>query len=135
MSTEEAGVEEVLEDQAPELEPEPEEKNPEPVEEFDTPADEVKVVEPTGKLQATVVIERLVYRARSKNSMSVRVLQALLETQGYPVGDDKRGWLSDGTRDALIAYQADAGLPVTGLADESTVSALFATSTRYERVL
>lgn len=134
MSTEE------IEDQAPELEeknPEPEEL-PEGFEEFDTPADEVEVVEPTGKLQAKIELDRLVYLARSKNSMSVRVLQALLETQGYPVGNDRRGWLGDGTVHALEQFQKAQGWEPTGIWApdlERTVDALFAASTRYERVL
>ena len=76
-------------------------------------------------------VSRLVFRAPMKNSQSVRYLQEMLAAAGHPTGSDPRGWLAEGTRGALTAFQGAAGLPVTGEADEATVGALFAASPEY----
>lgn len=83
------------------------------------------------RMGVRIELSRLVFRAGMKNSQSVRYLQDLLTEAGCPVGSDQRGWLSEGTRGALTAFQGRAGLPVTGEADESTVAALFAGSRQY----
>lgn len=100
-----------------------------------TPADapeEVEVVasEPD-RMGVRLELSRLVFRSAMKNSQSVRYLQDLLTEAGCPVGNDARGWLCEGTRDALTAFQGRASLPVTGQADEATVEALFARSREY----
>lgn len=114
----------------PEPEPEPvlveEEEVVEtsPVESGDEEADD-------NRMPVRIELSRLVFRAPMKNSQSVRYLQDLLSEAGFPVGSDPRGWLAEGTRDALSAFQGKAGLPVTGEADEVTVGALFASSREY----
>lgn len=137
MSTEEH---EPLEGQAPEIEPELEEKNQEPEPELELvppvepelPAPAKKAKRPADKLiSVTLDPSRLKYRAGSKNSMSVRVLQAALEDLGYSVGTDRRGWLVDGTVQALEAFQSDHGLPVSGEATLETLEGIFSASTRY----
>lgn len=87
--------------------------------------------DPEDRMPVRIELSRLVFRAGMKNSQSVRYLQDLLMEAGCPVGSDQRGWLSEGTRGALTAFQGRAGLPVTGEADESTVAALFAGSRQY----
>jgi Putative peptidoglycan binding domain len=105
-----------------------------------TPAAELAEVEVVGSPEADrmpvrIELSRLVFRSAMKNSQSVRYLQDLLVEAGCPVGSDPRGWLCEGTRDALSAFQGRTSLPVTGEADESTVEALFARSREYVREL
>ena len=83
------------------------------------------------RLPVRIELSRLVFRAPMKNSQSVRYLQDLLLEAGYPSTPDQRGWLAEGTRDALAAFQESVGMPVTGEPDASTVVALFDASHEY----
>jgi hypothetical protein len=87
------------------------------------------------RMGVRIELSRLVFRSPMKNSQSVRYLQDLLVEAGCPIGSDQRGWLCEGTRDALKAFQGRAHLPTTGQADEATVDALFARSREYVREL
>lgn len=72
-----------------------------------------------------IAISALTYQANSRNSASVRVLQDRLAELGHgSVRQDRQGWLSDGTVEALREFQAEAGLDVTGEADSETVEAV-----------
>ncbi len=55
----------------------------------------------------------------------VRQLQNTLHQRGYPVGEVD-GIYGSITHDAVMAFQRDAGLPQTGVADEGTMRALAA---------
>lgn len=82
--------------------------------------------EKDGKLPAPVKVEALVFRARMKNSQSVRLVQAELIAQGYAeAGKDVQGWLCEGTQAALARFQTEHGLSGGGVAGEATVAALF----------
>jgi hypothetical protein len=85
------------------------------------------------KFPAPVRVEALVFKARMKNSQSVRFVQAALIEQGYDeAGRDVQGWLCEGTQAALARFQAERGLVGDGTADEATIEALFAgSSTHY----
>lgn len=78
------------------------------------------------KFPAPVKIEALVFRARMKNSQSVRLVQQALVEQGYTeAGSDIQGWLCEGTQAALARFQTEHGLVGGGTADEATIAALF----------
>lgn len=75
-----------------------------------------------------VSMSRLVFENMfTKNSMSVIAVQARLVELGYGVaGNDRQGWLSDNTVEALKAYQKDNKLTGENPVSEETVVALFA---------
>jgi hypothetical protein len=78
------------------------------------------------KFPAPVKVEALVFKARMKNSQSVRLVQQALIEQGYTeAGSDIQGWLCEGTQAALARFQTEHGLVGGGTADEATVAALF----------
>jgi peptidoglycan hydrolase-like protein with peptidoglycan-binding domain len=78
------------------------------------------------RFPAPVKVEALVFRARMKNSQSVRMVQAALVEQGYAeASDDVQGWLCEGTRAALARFQVEHGLAGDGTADKPTIAALF----------
>jgi hypothetical protein len=85
----------------------------------------VPVVE-SEKFPAPVKIEALVFRARMKNSQSVRLVQSALMEQGYDEAtSDVPGWLCEGTRAALARFQTEHGLVGDGTPGEATIAALF----------
>lgn len=75
-----------------------------------------------------VSLARLVFENLfTKNSMSVIAVQARLVELGYgQAGNDRQGWLSDNTVEALKAYQADKKLISENPVSEETIVALFA---------
>jgi peptidoglycan hydrolase-like protein with peptidoglycan-binding domain len=84
------------------------------------------------KFPAPVKVESLVFRARMKNSQSVRLVQAELVAQGYTeAAADVQGWLCEGTRAALARFQTEHGLVGGGDPDEATIAALFENSTTH----
>lgn len=114
-----------------ELAAQPERKTKKAVTPAEAPEEVEVVASEPDRMGVRLELSRLVFRSAMKNSQSVRYLQDLLTEAGCPVGNDARGWLCEGTRDALAAFQGRASLPVTGQADEATVEALFARSREY----
>lgn len=85
------------------------------------PAVEVDVVpvveEPVVERASGVAVKMsaLVYSAKRKNSESVAVLQKRLSDVGYAAARaDMRGWFHDNTRAALVKWQTEHDLEVTG---------------------
>jgi hypothetical protein len=75
--------------------------------------------------EVEVVVEALKFQARSRKSLSVAALQDRLAELGHgSARRDLYGWLSDGTVEALIEFQTEAGLEATGEADRETVEAI-----------
>jgi murein L,D-transpeptidase YcbB/YkuD len=75
--------------------------------------------------EVEVVVEALKFQARSRKSLSVAALQDRLAELGHGSSRrDLRGWLSDGTVEALTEFQTEAGLEATGVADRETVEAI-----------
>jgi hypothetical protein len=74
-----------------------------------------------------VLLSKVVFESRfAKNSGSVRSVQTRLIELGYPsAGDDRQGWISDGTASALAAFVADSGLGADNLYAEDVINALF----------
>jgi hypothetical protein len=84
-------------------------------------------VETTSRLTGTVVLSALTFRAYSRNSASVKLLQERLVELGHTsCHADTYGWLADGTMAALREFQSQQGLFMTGEADRATVEALMA---------
>ena len=74
----------------------------------------VEEVEPFPSANA-IQMRALVYSPRRKNSESVAMLQKRLSDVGYAAARaDLRGWFHDNTRAALVKWQTDHGLEVTG---------------------
>lgn len=68
----------------------------------------------------------LVYSATRKNSGSVAVLQGRLSDVGYAAArGDLKGWFHDHTRAALIKWQTENGLEVTGTCEFEDMRFLF----------
>lgn len=63
----------------------------------------------------------------------VTQLQSALKQRGYPVGDVD-GIYGSTTQGAVVAFQRDAKLPVTGIADQTTIDALQAKGPTAEQV-
>lgn len=76
----------------------------------------------------TVSREKLVFESLfERNSRSVGVTQIRLAELGYvTANDDKRGFLSVGTLQAVQEFAEDHGLDANNLKDEALVSAIFA---------
>jgi peptidoglycan hydrolase-like protein with peptidoglycan-binding domain len=74
-----------------------------------------------------VLLSKVVFESKfAKNSDSVRSVQTRLIELGYTsAGDDRQGWISDGTASALAAFVADSGLEAHKLYAEDTINALF----------
>ena len=78
------------------------------------------------KFPAAVRLEALVFRARMKNSQSVRLVQQALIEQGYTeAAGDVQGWLCEGTQAALARFQTEHGLTGGGIPGEATIATLF----------
>lgn len=107
----EAVVEEIAVEEAPVKKPS---RRAAPVvEEVDevAPVEEVEAA-PSGPV---LRLSALVYHPTRKNSESVAVLQKRLSDVGYAAArSDLRGWFHDGTREALVKWQTENGLEVTG---------------------
>lgn len=81
----------------------------------------------TSSLEGTVVLASLVYRAYSRKSASVLLLQDRLAELGHAdARSDLPGWLSDGTVAAIREFQGSRGIAVTGEPDRATVEAIMA---------
>ena len=76
----------------------------------------------------TVSCEKFVFESLfERNSRSVGVAQIRLAELGYATAnDDKRGFLSVGTLQAIQEFAKDHGLGADNLKDEALVSAIFA---------
>jgi hypothetical protein len=76
----------------------------------------------------TVSREKFVFESLfERNSRSVGVAQIRLAELGYlTANDDKRGFLSVGTLQAIQEFAKDHGLKADNLKDEALVSAIFA---------
>jgi hypothetical protein len=76
----------------------------------------------------TVSCEKFVFESLfERNSRSVGVAQIRLAELGYATAnDDKRGFLSVGTLQAIQEFAKDHGLEADNLKDEKLVSAIFA---------
>jgi peptidoglycan hydrolase-like protein with peptidoglycan-binding domain len=76
----------------------------------------------------TVSCEKFVFESLfERNSRSVGVAQIRLAELGYATAnDDKRGFLSVGTLQAIQEFAKDHGLGADNLKDEKLVSAIFA---------
>lgn len=62
----------------------------------------------------------------AKRSVSIHFLQTRLDELGYQSAKkDKDGWFSEGTKTAVMNFQEQRGLPITGLVDEPTLLAIF----------
>jgi hypothetical protein len=81
----------------------------------------------TSNVTGTIVLAALTFRAYSRNSASVKILQDRLVELGHTAcHSDTYGWLTDGTMAALREFQSQHGLSMTGEADRGTVEALMA---------
>lgn len=81
----------------------------------------------TSSVTGTVLLSALTFRAYSRNSASVKILQDRLVELGHTACHaDTYGWLTDGTMAALREFQSQHGLSMTGEADRGTVEALMA---------
>ena len=76
----------------------------------------------------TVSREKFVFESLfERNSRSVGVAQIRLAELGYlTANDDKRGYLSAGTLQAIQEFAKDQGLEADNLKDEKLISAIFA---------
>jgi hypothetical protein len=73
-----------------------------------------------------VHMSKLVYKSReTKKSLSVHHLQRRLADCGYPLVNEKDGWLADLTVEAITAFQTNNGLEPTGKVDVKTATLLF----------
>ncbi len=82
---------------------------------------------PTQLADGTAVyMSKMVFQSEyEQNSNSVRAVQSRLMELGYvTAGDDKQGWISAGTAEALENFKNDNDLEV-GMLDEELVKALF----------
>jgi hypothetical protein len=74
-----------------------------------------------------VLMSKLVFESFEHRSASVSVLQTRLMELGYATaGDDKHGWLSAGTKEALQKFATDNGLEAKSFLDEKVMKAVFA---------
>ena len=77
--------------------------------------------------KAEVRLSALVFQnPLSKRSVSIHFLQSRLDELGFDLAKtDKDGWFSEGTKTAVMGFQEQNGLPITGLVDEHTLLAIF----------
>lgn len=83
---------------------------------------------PTELEEGTVVLlSKLVFESRGEmNSNSVRALQVRLMELGYiTAGDDKPGWISAGTAEALEDYKKDNSIEADSIYGEDLIKTLF----------
>lgn len=121
-------VEQVLEvAPEPEVEPEP---TPEPEPEVAVvpepePTSEAEVVPSTTLAGEPIFLNKLVYKANTKNSASVIAIKQRLVAHGFvEVVEERMGWIGDITVEAVKKFQEQRGLEVNGLFNYETTSAL-----------
>jgi lysozyme family protein/peptidoglycan hydrolase-like protein with peptidoglycan-binding domain len=97
---------------------------------------QIMALDPTASFQVSAVsTSPTAPTALAIGSRGDRVtqLQNALKQRGYPVGDVD-GIYGSMTRDAVVAFQQNAKLPITGVADQTTLNALEAAAPRAEPV-
>jgi lysozyme family protein/peptidoglycan hydrolase-like protein with peptidoglycan-binding domain len=97
---------------------------------------QIMVADPTANFQVSAIPTSLaVPTALAIGSRGDRVtqLQSALKQRGYPVGDVD-GIYGSMTQGAVVAFQRDAKLPMTGIADQTTIDALQARAPTAEQV-
>lgn len=74
-----------------------------------------------------VHLSKVVFESRfSRNSESVKLIQARLIELGYTsAGDDRQGWISDNTANALAEFASESGIEALHPTDEVVITALF----------
>ena len=105
--------------------PEPEvEPTPEP--ESRKKAREVQEEVPSTTLAGEpIFLDKLVYKANTRNSASVIAVKQRLVAHGYiEVMEERMGWIGDITVEAVKKFQEQRGLEVNGLFNHETTSAL-----------
>ena len=113
----------------PEVEPEPE-PTPEPEPEVAVvpepePTPEPEVVPSTTLAGEPIFLDKLVYKANTKNSASVIAVKQRLVAHGFvEVMEERMGWIGDITVEAVKKFQEQRGLEVNGLFNHETTSAL-----------
>ena len=111
----------------PEVEPEP---TPEPEPEVAVvpepePTPEPEVVPSTTLAGEPIFLDKLVYKANTRNSASVIAVKQRLVAHGYiEVMEERMGWIGDITVEAVKKFQEQRGLEVNGLFNYETTSAL-----------
>ena len=97
---------------------------------------QIMALDPTANFQAPAIPASLaVPTALAIGSRGDRVtqLQTALKQRGYPVGDVD-GIYGSTTQSAVLAFQRDAKLPMTGIADQTTIDALQAKAPAAEQI-
>ena len=111
----------------PEVEPEP---TPEPEPEVAVvpepePTPEPEVVPSTTLAGEPIFLNKLVYKANTRNSASVIAVKQRLVAHGFvEVMEERMGWIGDITVEAVKKFQEQRGLEVNGLFNYETTSAL-----------
>ena len=111
----------------PEVEPEP---TPEPEPEVAVvpepePTPEAEVVPSTTLAGEPIFLNKLVYKANTRNSASVIAVKQRLVAHGFvEVMEERMGWIGDITVEAVKKFQEQRGLEVNGLLNHETTSAL-----------
>ena len=111
----------------PEVEPEP---TPEPEPEVAVvpepePTPEPEVVPSTTLAGEPIFLNKLVYKANTRNSASVIAVKQRLVAHGFvEVMEERMGWIGDITVEAVKKFQEQRGLEVNGLFNHETTSAL-----------
>jgi hypothetical protein len=74
-----------------------------------------------------VLLSKIVFESKfAKNSGSVKTVQTRLIELGYTsAGDDRQGWISDGTANALAEFVADSKIEAHSIYAEVVINALF----------
>ena len=113
-------VEQVLEVvPEPEVEPTPEPESRKKVREVQ---EEVPSTTLAGE---PIFLDKLVYKANTRNSASVIAVKQRLVAHGYiEVMEERMGWIGDITVEAVKKFQEQRGLEVNGLFNHETTSAL-----------
>ena len=113
-------VEQVLEVvPEPEVEPTPEPESRKKVREVQ------EVVPSTTLAGEPIFLDKLVYKANTRNSASVIAVKQRLVAHGYiEVMEERMGWIGDITVEAVKKFQEQRGLEVNGLFNHETTSAL-----------
>lgn len=70
------------------------------------------------------------YLLNQSSDQTVAFVQAQLKAKGYPEVGDADGVMGSKTRGALLAFKADAGLPLTAEIDDDTIRSLIAAGAR-----
>lgn len=72
-----------------------------------------------------IFLDKLVYKANTRNSASVIAVKQRLVAHGYiEVMEERMGWIGDITVEAVKKFQEQRGLEVNGLFNYETTSAL-----------